>query len=221
MKKSTLLLILLLVTFIGNATQSSDTTKLQKLKSEFGKERKTTYSKYLTLDTLAKRSATINYEEFKTNIALEKQKRLQIDDENFAMKHRWRSFDFQYTASIIIFFVVIIIVISGLVFSGWQFNHALKQMKLKEKIVDHAAATTTNQDNVANNFDWASLSSQLEVSTTGVKVNSSLLGVIILALSIAFFYLYIIYVYPIKYVSAPAATEVTTEKAKTPEAPAK
>lgn len=38
----------------------------------------------------------------------------------------------------------------------------------------------------------------VELSTSGIKVSSPVLGVIILALSLAFFYLYLVYVYPIK-----------------------
>ena len=41
------------------------------------------------------------------------------------------------------------------------------------------------------------LATQLEVSAKGIVVNSSVMGVIILALSLAFFYLYLVYIYPI------------------------
>jgi hypothetical protein len=38
----------------------------------------------------------------------------------------------------------------------------------------------------------------LELSTTGLKVSSPVLGVVILALSLGFFYLYLVYAYPIQ-----------------------
>jgi len=38
---------------------------------------------------------------------------------------------------------------------------------------------------------------QLELGQTGLKVSSPVLGVIILVISLAFFYLYLVYVYPI------------------------
>jgi hypothetical protein len=37
----------------------------------------------------------------------------------------------------------------------------------------------------------------LDLSTAGLKVSSPVLGVIILVISLAFFYLYLVYVYPI------------------------
>jgi hypothetical protein len=39
---------------------------------------------------------------------------------------------------------------------------------------------------------------ELEISKSGVKVSSPILGVIILVISLAFFYLYLVYVYPIE-----------------------
>ena len=42
------------------------------------------------------------------------------------------------------------------------------------------------------------LATHLELSAKGIVVNSSVLGVIILGLSLAFFYLYLVYVYPIQ-----------------------
>jgi hypothetical protein len=41
-------------------------------------------------------------------------------------------------------------------------------------------------------------STTLEASATGIKLSSPVLGVIILALSLAFFYLYLVHVYPIE-----------------------
>jgi hypothetical protein len=38
---------------------------------------------------------------------------------------------------------------------------------------------------------------EFEASAKGIKVSSPVLGVIILVISLAFFYLYLVYVYPI------------------------
>jgi hypothetical protein len=46
--------------------------------------------------------------------------------------------------------------------------------------------------------ETAGLATRFEISAKGLVVNSSVLGVIILTLSIAFFYLYLVYVYPIQ-----------------------
>jgi hypothetical protein len=78
----------------------------------------------------------------------------------------------QTTSSRIIFVVVLIIVITGLVFSGIQFYIA-----------------------ASSKVDLPS--SEIEISIKGFRLHSSILGLLILAISIAFFYLYLSYVYPI------------------------
>jgi len=85
--------------------------------------------------------------------------------------HRHRSFEWQLVSSKIIFFTVLVLVIVGIIFSGIQFKKAMKE---------GISETTT-----------------AEVSPTGLKFSSSVLGVIILFISLMFFYLYLIYIYPI------------------------
>ncbi|MCQ0092133.1 hypothetical protein [Roseovarius sp. M141] len=87
-----------------------------------------------------------------------------------AFGHRNRLFDWQHTSSMIIFGVVIGIVLLGLYFSWVQFHK-------DEKISDHVTT--------------------LEATKTGIKVSSPVLGVIILMISLLFFYMYLIYVYPV------------------------
>ena len=90
-------------------------------------------------------------------------------------QHRQRVFAWQLLSSRIIFVLVIFLVVVGVFFSWLQFRQALKGTPFGERPQD-----TT-----------------FEASTTGLKVSSPVLGVIILALSLAFFYLYLLYVYPI------------------------
>lgn len=85
--------------------------------------------------------------------------------------HRQRVFQWQYYSSIVIFIIVITIVFVGLYFSWMQFHATENPNEMPE----------TN----------------MEVSASGLKVSSPVLGVIILVLSFAFFYLYLVYVYPI------------------------
>ena len=88
--------------------------------------------------------------------------------------HRERVFAWQLLSSRIIFVVVIFLVMTGIYFSWLQFSRSLKSTKGEE------FKETT-----------------FEASATGFKVSSPILGVIILAMSLAFFYLYLAYVYPI------------------------
>jgi hypothetical protein len=85
-------------------------------------------------------------------------------------EHRSRVFNWQYRSSILIFSVVNLLVLAGLAFSWMQFRRG-----------------------------WGSgLESEMEFSGAGVKIRSSVLGVIILVVSLAFYYLYLAYVYPIE-----------------------
>jgi hypothetical protein len=89
--------------------------------------------------------------------------------------HRSRVFEWQLLSSRLIFFMVIVIVAVGLYFSWMQFSAGLR-----EKAGPEATSTT------------------FEASTSGLKVSSPVLGVIILTLSLVFFYLYLVHVYPIE-----------------------
>ncbi|SDW45863.1 hypothetical protein SAMN05444410_1038 [Hydrobacter penzbergensis] len=82
-------------------------------------------------------------------------------------------FYWQLIANKIIFFVAIGLVIAGVWFAGAQFYHSLKT---GEKLSEN----------------------QLEVSKDGIRLHSSVVGLFILLISLAFFYLYIRFVYPIQ-----------------------
>jgi hypothetical protein len=84
------------------------------------------------------------------------------------LAHRARVFTWQHVSTIVIFFTVLALVAAGIFFAWLQFNR-----------------------------DKAAPEQSLELSATGLKLNSPVLGVVILALSLGFFYLYLVYVYPI------------------------
>jgi len=86
-----------------------------------------------------------------------------------SLDHLRKIYAWQYLSSIVIFFVVIFLVLMGVLFSWLQFK---------------AAA-------------YKGESEELDASMQGVKITSSTLGVVILVLSMCFFYLYLRYVYPI------------------------
>jgi hypothetical protein len=88
------------------------------------------------------------------------------------LQHRQRVFVWQHYSSITIFVVVILLVAAGIYFAAVQFHYGLAR----------GTAETT----------------QFEAGTGGLKVSSPVLGVIILVISLAFFYLYLAFVYPIQ-----------------------
>ena len=89
--------------------------------------------------------------------------------------HRARVFEWQLLSSRIIFVLVILIVLAGLYFSWLQF------MAGQRGGADQENMNTTVEATIAG----------------GIKVSSPILGVIILTLSLIFFYLYLVHVYPI------------------------
>ena len=97
------------------------------------------------------------------------------------MDHRQQVFKWQHFSGRVIFGFVLLLVTTGIYFSYLQFRLYLRS-------ADNAEGRLPNQD----------MGTDLEISSTGVKVSSNILGVIILSLSLAFFYLYLAYVYPIQ-----------------------
>ncbi len=104
-----------------------------------------------------------------------------------SLDHRKAVFDWQLFASKLIFIIVMLIVLSGLVLSYMHFYKSLK-------------APAGEVENT-----------ELEMSTSGIKMNSSVIGLIILVLAIAFLYLYLIHVFPINEfnVDTKAIPEIT------------
>jgi hypothetical protein len=99
-------------------------------------------------------------------------------------------FRWQFLSSKIIFFIVILLVLSGVYFSGVQFHISLRAGRVKEgmKKGEEANVDSTEKADVT----------ALEASLKGIKVSSSILGVVILVISFLFFYLYLAYVFPIR-----------------------
>ena len=91
------------------------------------------------------------------------------------LRYRSRVFEWQLFSSRVIFATVIMLVGSGIVFAAIQFRAGLK----RPRVTAPDAAT------------------EIDLSAGSVKVSSPVLGVIILVISLGFFYLYLVYVYPI------------------------
>jgi hypothetical protein len=92
--------------------------------------------------------------------------------------HRQRVFEWQHSSSIAIFIVVLLLVAAGIYFAAIQFHRDFRRTTPE---VRSEGVTAT----------------EFEASLQGVKVSSPVLGVIILVISLAFFYLYLVFVYPI------------------------
>lgn len=104
-----------------------------------------------------------------------------------AFNHRQRVFEWQLLSSKIIFVVVILLVLIGIYFSWLQFKADMARGRPGRTGEEQSAGAAS-----------APATSSIEASTTGIKVSSPVLGVIILVISLMFFYLYLQYVYPIE-----------------------
>lgn len=91
------------------------------------------------------------------------------------LEHRSRVFEWQLFSSKVIFATVLMLVGAGMAFAAIQFRVGLRRAP----------------------GDKAQEMTEVNLSATSVKVSSPVLGVIILVISLAFFYLYLVYVYPI------------------------
>jgi len=110
-----------------------------------------------------------------TRLAYEKALQDYYRYRSHGLEHRKAVFSWQLFSAKMIFAIVVVLVVSGIVFAGIQFRHGLAR----------------SVDN---------LGGDIEVKTDGFKVSSPVLGVIILFLSLAFFYLYLVHIYPIEIV---------------------
>lgn len=104
-----------------------------------------------------------------------------------AFSHRQRVFEWQLLSSKVIFVVVIFLVLTGIYFSWLQFRADLARRD-----------AGGGGDDASGDGGAESSTSTIEASAKGIKVSSPVLGVIILVISLMFFYLYLQYVYPIE-----------------------
>jgi len=115
----------------------------------------------------------------------------------FGLAHRKKAFEWNLLSSKITFWVVIILVFTGIIFAGIQFYVALKEKPHRQSAAAISVQTeSATAPTPGETYD--ALKTELVASAKGIKVSSPVLGVIILVISLLFFYLYLAYVYPIQ-----------------------
>ena len=110
------------------------------------------------------------------------------------LAHRGEVFAWQLASQKAIFVVVLFLVIAGIYFSWLQFRASLPRppRAAAERAGGAAEAAVAPVEAAV-----AAAVTELSAGRDGIKVSSPVLGVIILVLSLLFFYLYLVYVYPI------------------------
>lgn len=89
--------------------------------------------------------------------------------------HRLKAFSWNFWTSVLIFIIVVIIMLTGLYFSYMQFKES---------------SYGKNEDSVH--------STQIKISRDGLEISSPVIGLLILFISLGFFYLYLKEVYPLQ-----------------------
>lgn len=120
-----------------------------------------------------------------------------------------RIFEHQDIYTVVIFIVVNVLVLSGLFFAWVQFNATLHLSR-------HIRTSTGRRSKEVGSHETDSASwtvQQFKVGPDGVAISSSFIGLIILGFSMAFYLMYLKYVYPIR----TATNEINTTGTYTPD----
>ena len=113
------------------------------------------------------------------------------DYHTMAMDRRLSVYAWNSFSTKVIFVAVLIIIGMGLYFSWAQF-FGVTIKEARTLLAKSAAAGAEEQQTPVR-----AVVTELDIGPGGLRLKSPVLGVILLALSIAFFYLYLIYVYPV------------------------
>jgi hypothetical protein len=127
----------------------------------------------------------------------------------FTLQHAEAVYRWQHFSTQIIFCVVVLLMLAGIVFSWIQFRQGLHH---PAQVIALSSSKVTTSGDAAPAADVTVEKAgvtEFSASPQGIKVASSTLGVIILVISMCFFYMYLRYVYPISVENADrAVTEV-------------
>jgi len=132
----------------------------------------------------------------------------------WALEYRQRAYEAHHRYTMWVFILVCALVVLGMYLSLRQFNLDERrklalidtlQARLNRLLAKQGKESEHATDDAVA-LEGDSSSSQLEISASGVKVSSPVLGVIILVVSMGFFYLYLKTVYPIQETAAEPST---------------
>jgi hypothetical protein len=130
------------------------------------------------------------YPDPQTNEKYQEAVRAGFDYQTYSYAHAKRTFEWQYWSGQIIFWIAMLLVGAGLLFSAVQFYLGFR----------HPLVVRTGGSE-PQSAPAEAATSEFEATLHGIKLKSSVLGLLILAMSMVFFYLYLKYVYPITNVS--------------------
>ena len=110
----------------------------------------------------------------------------------WALKYQEKIYEYQHISSIVLLFVSLIVLICGLYFSYMQFKDRT------DHIYPNKATKNLSENIDSNNIKKNDESkTSLKIGMAGIEISSSIIGLLILCVSLAFFYLYIANIYPV------------------------
>jgi cobalamin biosynthesis Mg chelatase CobN len=124
----------------------------------------------------------------------------EADYDVFVFQNRRENLEWQVKASKWIFGIVVTIVLSGLLLAIWQFFRTPQRPFAEKAELPEGGDTSVERREisaVSGQPEASQSATSFEATASGIKVSSPILGVIILAMSMVFFYLYVVKVYPI------------------------
>ncbi len=148
--------------------------KVEANKTTIEKMRDLTSGKIELSKDIAPKELPINIDDNETKLQNQKAWQAYYSYKIRGFEHRSEVFQWQLFSSKLLFVIVIVLVFSGICFAAIQFYAGLKENKIN------------NQN------------TKLILSPKSIEVSSPVIGLIILALSLGFFYLYLVYVFPIE-----------------------
>lgn len=145
------------------------------------------------------------------------------DHQSWMLEYRQKTFEAHHVYTMIVFMIVCAMVLLGMYLSYKEFAiGAARRQKLIERLIQRVRRRAGGRpdearaegDQELSAEEQAAAATALEIGTSGVKVTSQVLGVIVLVVSMGFFYLYLKTVYPIQESSVPPAAAASAPAAE-------
>lgn len=145
---------------------------------------------------------TIDAGQMLNNIAAIEAEREAREYESWKAQFNRRSFEWHLLSTRVIFVLVVAIVLFGLWLTWLQFTrdqgHEVRRFKRAVRQSAEQLDDRAGTDSTAAGQDRPPVATTLKIGAAGVEITSQVIGMLILAFSLGFFYLYIKDVYPMQ-----------------------
>lgn len=157
--------------------------------------------------------------------------RLTLLDEEWQLQNTREVLSRHRLFSSAIFVTVMIIIMIALTLTVYQFTHDSMVFKmLVSRLMRNSrlrpisvGKETVSKDDHPSSIDEKDLvaairsMNELELTTSGIKIKSQMIGLVMLVFSMGFFYLYLVHVYPISIIQTKIPNAVQADTSKTSE----